>query len=89
MGEEIVERAKQKAWEIMGGDDGEPEAGPSTAPEKGKFNYFPFYPKAWTEICEELDDETKNEYLELMDEWNKGVVPAEVQQKYVCSYFKL
>jgi hypothetical protein len=88
MGEEIIERAKQKARESRGSDDeSEPEAGSSTAPQKGNLKYLPFHPAAWTEICKELDDEKRNEYLDLVDEWNNVAVPLEVQQKYVYGCF--
>jgi hypothetical protein len=77
---EIIERAKEKAEEARaeaGSDDPAPA-------EKGNLGYLPFHPAAWTEICNELDEATKEEYLVLADQWNRGVVPRDVQQKCAC-----
>lgn len=71
MPKEIVERAKELAE----------EAGYSNTSSKGNRDYLPFYPKAWTKIVEELDRDTKEEYLDLANEWNNGGVPPLVQQK--------
>jgi hypothetical protein len=71
MPKEIVERAKKLAE----------KAGRSTASSKGNLDYLPFYPAAWTKTVNELDDDTREEYLDLVDEWNSCSVPPLVQQK--------
>jgi hypothetical protein len=71
MTNEIVERAKQLA-EV---------AGHSSSSSKGNLDYLPFYPAAWTQIVNELDDDTREEYLDLVDERNSGHVSSLVQQK--------
>jgi hypothetical protein len=68
---EIIERAKQLAE----------AAGHSSASSKGNLDYLPFYLAAWTKIVNELDDDTREEYSTLVDEWNSRGVPPLVQQK--------
>ena len=55
----------------------------SSAVKRGNLDYLPFHPGAWTEICNELDDDEREEYTKLATEWNKGGVPQDVQQKSV------
>jgi response regulator of citrate/malate metabolism len=74
MAKEIVEKAKELAAKSE-------KAGSSRTTAKGNIDYLPHYPTAWTEICNELDEETREEYLDLVDEWNDGDVPDLVQQK--------
>ena len=81
MSAEIIKRAKEKAEAAREHNGIEGEASSSTAVKKRNLNYLPFHPSAWIEICNELDEERKEEYLKLVSEWNKGRVPQEVQQK--------
>lgn len=43
--------------------------------------YLKHHATAWTEICAELDAETRREYQALVQEWNNNRVPREVQQR--------
>lgn len=71
MSKEIVDRAKQMAE----------DAGQFSTSSKGNRHYIPFHPTAWSNIVKELDDDTREEYLNLADEWNNNGVPPLVQQK--------
>lgn len=75
MAEKIIARAKEMAKLAQ------EEAGSSPEDIKGNLSYFPFHPAAWTEMCQGLDADTKEEYEELAVKWNTEGVPREVQQK--------
>jgi hypothetical protein len=72
LGKEIIERARELADQSGGRESGG---------SKGNLDYLPFHPAAWTEICNELDDDVREEYLGLVEKWNNGAVPASVQEK--------
>lgn len=71
MAKEVIERAKELAE----------AAGVLNTSLKGNRDYLRFYPTALTEIIEDLDEDTREEYLDLADKRNDGGVPPLVQQK--------
>jgi hypothetical protein len=40
-----------------------------------------YYPESWTEICNELTEERREEFLALAEKRNKEGLPAELQRK--------
>jgi hypothetical protein len=81
MAEEIIKRAMEMAEESRLAEISPEEAGPSTEDTKGNLDYFPFHPAAWTDICDGLDSDTREEYEALAVKWNTEVVPRDIQQK--------
>jgi hypothetical protein len=64
--QEILCRALEKSAAAR--EQPRPEDQPPQEELAGSLAYLRFYPSAWTEICDEVDDETREEYEELVDE---------------------
>jgi hypothetical protein len=50
-------------------------------------NSIKFYPTAWTDICNSLSENDREEYEQLVDDWNEYGTSWEIRKRYFFVHF--